>query len=331
MAPRPRRLPIPLVPTEDVTTLDLGPLRWRERRHRHRPHGEPFLTGRHGVEIIEETEGRPFVEREHYSGTWVAARLSVGLYRCPRAYLPGRLGRAELVGVCVFSVPMQPRSITRYAPTLDPSHGVELGRLVLLPHVEGNAESWFVRRALTLLARAKPDVRAVISYSDPILRRRADGTAVLPGHTGGIYQALGARYFGRSSAAWKILGPDGQNVCDRSKNKFRNLEVGGNGFYERFRAMGAPVIRHGESTQAYIDRALVEGPFVTFKHPGNHTFGWSRATDREGVESFYGAGYFAEESPLLPGLPGPYPRKRSIDGARVIAEALPWELEGRAA
>lgn len=319
----------PLIPVEDVTALPLGPLRWRERKHRHRPLGEPFNVERHGVEVTEEREARPFVEREHYSGTWVAARLSVGLYRCPRAFMPGVLGRAELVGVCVFAVPMQPKTITKYAPGLDPSLGVELSRLVLLDQVEGNAESWFVRRALTLLARAKPEVRVVISYSDPCVRRRLDGSALLPGHTGGIYQALGARYFGRSSAAYKVIGPDGQNVCDRSKNKLANLEVGGNGFYERFLAMGAPRIRPGEGTRAYVERALAEGPFRRFKHPGNHAYGWSRALDAEGVESFYGAGYHAYhegQSPLLHGLPGPYPRRRGMDGVAQVAGVLPWNL-----
>lgn len=328
------------IPTEDVTALDLGPLRWRERKHRHRPLGEPFAVERHGVEVATESELRPFVEREHYSGTWVAQRLSVGLYRCPRAFMPGRLGRAELVGACVFAVPMQKRVIPKYAPGLEPSQGLELSRLVLLDHVEGNAESWFVRRALSLLARTLPEVLAVVSYSDPVIRRRWDGTAVLPGHTGGIYQALGARYFGRSKPSYKVIGPEGQNVCDRSRNKLLNDEEGASGFYRRFVAMGAPRIREGEAPGAYFDRALAEGPFSRLKHPGNHVYGWARGTHGLSLAvddalddevSFYGAGHYPEPVVLAPALPGPYPRKRGADAVRAIAQVLPWHIGGKAA
>lgn len=56
------------------------------------------------------------------------------------------LQRAALAGVAVFSVSVQPRAADAYgaagATTCD------LGRFVLLDHVAGNGETWFLRRTL---------------------------------------------------------------------------------------------------------------------------------------------------------------------------------------
>lgn len=303
------RCAMQMIPTEDVTGLPLGPLRWRERRHRHRPAGEPFRPERHGVEIVQERDARPFVERHHYAGTWVAARLSVGLYRCPRTYHPGALWGAELVGVCVFGVPMQGAVVPRYAPGRAPHEGVELARLVLLDHVEGNAESWFVRRALNMLGEALPEVRTVISYSDPVVRRRADGTGVLPGHIGTVYKSLGARYFGRSKSKLLKLGPDGRALSDRALSKIRLDEVGARYAEMALVASGAPVRHAGETGADYVRRALDEGPFRCLRHPGNHAYGWS-----------------LDGLPLAEAQLGGAPVRRGSDGVATIAEVLPWGI-----
>lgn len=299
-----------VLPTEDVTALPLGPLRWRERKHRHRPAGEPFDPGRHGIEVTLERDARPFVERQHYAGTWVAARLSVGLYRCPRVYRPGALWGAELVGVCVFGVPAQPAVVTRYAPGRDPHEGLELARLVLLDHVEGNAESWFVRRALDTLQAELPEVRAVVSYSDPVVRRRADGSTLLPGHVGTVYKSLGARYFGRGRAKLLKLGPDGRAVSERALSKIRLGEQGVRYAEEALVQLGAPRRRPHEPGPAYVTRALEEGPFVGVRHPGNHAYGWA-----------------LDGLPLAEPHIGGAPRKRGPDGVAMVADALPWGFE----
>lgn len=297
-----------LLPVEDVTAPLHGPLDWKtcQRARRHRPAGEPFQPERHGVEIVLESEARPFVEREHYAGTWVASRLSVALYRCPRAFLPGRLGRAEMVGACVFGVPMQPAVIPCYAPERLPAEGVELSRLVLLDHVEGNAESWFVARALGLLQRALPEVRAVISYSDPVLRRRADGSVGMPGHIGTVYKSLNARYFGRGSSETSAVAEDGTTFSRRTLNKLRNDEVGGASTYERLRACGAPPIRPGESGNDYVCRTMLEGPFYGLPHPGNHVYGWA-----------------LDGQPLAQAALEGAPRKRGRGGLELVARSFP--------
>src|SRR5262249_12907724 len=106
--------------------------RWNHGRDRWRPAGEVFDPSRYGVETIDSDRvAREFIETHHYSGSYPAARLRVGLYE---------LGTG-LVGVAVFSVPMNARTIAKYFG-LEQNAGVELGRFVLLDHVKANAETW---------------------------------------------------------------------------------------------------------------------------------------------------------------------------------------------
>lgn len=55
--------------------------RWTRRRDSYRPAGEPIDPSRYGVELIAEQVARDFVVREHYSGSYPAARCRVGLFR----------------------------------------------------------------------------------------------------------------------------------------------------------------------------------------------------------------------------------------------------------
>jgi hypothetical protein len=232
--------------------------RWRARRDSYRPAGEPINTSKYGVELlIDDTTPRRFVETHHYSGSFVAARCRVGLYRM-----------RQLVGVAVFSVPAQAAALTRWCGTPD---SVELGRFVLLDDVPANGESWFLARAFEVLA-GELEVRAVLSYSDPVPRSSIDGAVVTPGHVGTIYQATNGRYVGRSSARKLWLDPFGRAVAPRSLSKIRLGERGAGKAYDRLVALGAPPIRHGESASAWVTRALLEGPFRQMRHPGNHAY-----------------------------------------------------------
>lgn len=242
--------------------------RWRERRDVRRRAGEPFDPSRFDVGPVEHAEARAFVERHHYSGTYVAACLEVALWHRP----PLRR-RDVLVGVAVFSQPMN-QQVVPARTGHKPSEGVELGRFVLLDEVQANAETWMLARAFRLLQLERFDVRAVVSYSDPVPRQRADGGMVMPGHVGTIYQAHNGRYVGRSCARWRTYGPDGREVSQRALSKLRRGEVGADYAYRDLLAMGAPRMQHGESAAVYIRRALTEGPFTRIRHPGNYAYAW---------------------------------------------------------
>lgn len=152
--------------------------RWRDRNASYRPAGEVFNPNLAQVQLIGESDAKSFVCRHHYSGTYPAARCRVGLF-VKRPFQTERLA-----GVAVFSVPMNNAAVPAWFQGLSASEGVELGRFVLLDEVEANAETWFQARALRAVAAQLPEVRAVLSYCDPIARTDEAGVKVFPGHLG---------------------------------------------------------------------------------------------------------------------------------------------------
>lgn len=237
--------------------------RWRSRRDSYRRPGEPIPTLDYEVALIDsDREARAFVERHHYSGSYPAARVRVGLYRGPL-----------LVGVAVFSQPTNNAVITGLAHGLGHRDGVELGRFVLLDDVPGNGETWFLGRCFELL-RARGDVAAVVSFSDPTPRTAAGGRLVFPGHVGTIYQAHNATYLGRSTCRTLRLLPDGTVFSARAAQKIRARERGWVYAVEQLVAHGAPAPRDGADLGPWLREALALVT-RTMRHPGNHRYAWA--------------------------------------------------------
>jgi hypothetical protein len=251
--------------------------RWRHGRTRYRPSGERIDPRRYGVDVIEDRVAAAFIAEHHYARTSPPGILSVGLFDT-RGLSPGRL-----VGVCRFSVPMNPAAVPHY--TGQPAEaGCELGRLVLEDSVAGNGESFFVARALKRLVAEKPRIRAVISYSDPLERTDELGRVFKKGHVGIVYQALSAHYFGRSSPRAVILAPDGTVLSDRALSKLRNDERGSGYVYRLLRSFGAGPIQPFESGRDYVARVLGDPQFKRVRHPGNHAYAWGVGDARASVE-----------------------------------------------
>ncbi len=250
--------------------------RWNTRRSLVlRPSSETFDPAKHGVEVVDRPTAKQFVETHHYSGSFSTCRLPVGLFRKGRG----------LVGVCVFGNPTSARAAACYFKNkysdevLEHNDCVGLNRFVLLDDVEWLGETWFLARARRLLRKRKPGVRAIVSYADPVPRVTEEGSTVMPGHVGTIYQAWNGVYVGRSGKETKHLTPSGIVVDRRMTGKIRNEQRGAAKAYEDFRRLGAPKRRLQESGKAYVERALREGPFSRVRHPGNHVYCW--ALDRK--------------------------------------------------
>lgn len=240
--------------------------RWRARRASYRPAGEVFDPSRASVHAIDDDSSvKRFVITHHYSASYPAARFRAGLF------VKGRFAREQLVGVAVFSVPMNQRCVPHYFPGIEPNAGVELGRLVLLDEVAANAESWFSARAFRLV-RDELGVSAVVSYSDPHERLDAAGNVVKPGHVGIVYQALNAAYRGRSAARTLLVSADGRTVSQRALSKLRTDDRGAAYAYAQLRSMGAPEREPFESGEAFVRRAAAS--FRSVRHPGNHAYTW---------------------------------------------------------
>lgn len=222
-----------------------------------RPAGELINTRIHEVAAIQsDTIARDFVNLHHYSRSFPAARERFGLYR-----------GAKLVGVAVFSVPMQGKVLD--VLPCDRAESVELGRFVLLDEVPGNGESWFVARAFELLYRQ--GYRGVIAFADPVPRTDAQGRRVKPGHVGVIYQASNARLAGRSTARTLHVLPDGTVFSPRTMQKIRTRERNWQSATEELVRFGASPLGAGEDGATWLARWL---PRLgrKMRHPGNYRY-----------------------------------------------------------
>lgn len=239
--------------------------RWRHGHSRllHAHADDVFDAGRYSVDVLDEATAKAFVLTHHYSRSYPAAVLRVGLFGA----------RAQLEGVAVFSVPMNQRVVPAYTG-LAPSQGVELGRFVLVDSAPRNSESHFLAGCFALLRRERPALQAVVSYSDPVQRRAADGRVLLPGHVGIIYQAHNGRYVGRGSARTLHMAPDGRVVSARTLSKIRLGETGWESAQRTLEAMGAPQREFDESGADWVARVLTCGLLKASRHPGNHCYLW---------------------------------------------------------
>lgn len=265
--------------------------RWKRMRDIYRPAGEPIDTSRYAVEPIEFSDAKEFVLKHHYSRSYPSCRYQVGLKHI------GKDRCERLVGVAMFSHPQNERTIPKYVSSVEGKQGIELGRFVLLDFVPANGESWFLGQAFDLLRENKPEVKVVLSFSDPIPRQTATGDSVMPGHVGIIYQAHNGRYCGRAGSKTLLLDPNGQTLGPRTLSKIRNQEVGGKSAYERLVSMGARRKRACESWSDYVKSVTSEPPFKRIRHPGNHAYVWTVAPDRRERKEL--------QKNMLPAMPYP--------------------------
>lgn len=228
--------------------------RWLFQQDRYRPAGETIDPRRYEVAAIGAGDANAFVKTHHYAGTPVYDRFRFGMFEAGR-----------LMGVAIFSVPVNSKSVEMF-----PGDAVELGRFVLLDSVPANGETWFLARTFDELRRH--EIAGVISFSDPVPRRAADGRTVFKGHLGIIYQAFNGAYVGRSAARTLRLWPDGRVVSTRRIQKVRKLEKGWKPAVAEFRAFGADEL--WADRRAWLKHWL--GRLTTpLHHPGNHKYLWS--------------------------------------------------------
>ena len=232
--------------------------RWRKGRSTFLPPGETIRTSEYDVAAIAgDGPAKAFVLTHHYARTYPAARLRFGLYH-----------RGALAGVAVFAHPCNDRTVTNVfgGRAID---SVELGRFVLPDSVAFNGETWFLARCFRDLR--SEGLAGVVSFSDPVARRAADGRLVEPGHVGTIYQAFGGVLLGRGTPRILRLLPDGQALSPRALQKIVAGEQG-------WRYAAAQLERHGATPppaerrqwlRQWLDRLT-----RPLRHPGNFKYAW---------------------------------------------------------
>lgn len=252
--------------------LMLGCQRWFDRRSSFRLAQEPIVPAEFGVEPLAQKAAKEFVVRHHYSGSFPYSVQSFALYRKTSVFEQSRL-----VGVATFSTPSNPNSVQRWCG-LPNEAGAELGRFVLLDECAGNAESWFLTRALRGFKATHAEVKCILSYSDPHPRRSISGKVTFPGHVGSIYAATNAFFGGRASPKTLYINADGRALANRVLSKLRNGERGHQGA-ERLLAEFTGVQRdEAEPVEEYIRRALAT--LRVERHAGNYVYLFPLASDR---------------------------------------------------
>lgn len=237
-------------------------LRWRDGRSHWRHRADGGLDRRlYDVAPIADRTAKAYVLRHHYQHSYVASRFRFGLFE-------ERTG--DLLGVAVFSVPVQRAVLTRAFPALEPYvESLELGRFVLHDRVPANGETLFLARCLRLLG--PEGIRGVVSFADPVVRRDATGSLVFPGHWGAAYQAGSAIYAGRGAARSLYLLPDGRVLNERALSKVTRLERGHRYVEDLLRQYGANA-RAGANPRAWLAGALRAAGVRRLFHPGCHRY-----------------------------------------------------------
>jgi hypothetical protein len=241
--------------------------RWHHGRERWRPAGELFNPRYASVQRIDTATAKAFVQEHHYSRSFPASRVNVGLF------VKKPFQKEVLAGCATFSVPMTQAVVPALLDGLHPSLGVELGRFVLLDEVEANGETWTLARAFKVLREALPEIRGVVSYCDPEPRYSQTGELVKKGQ-GTIYRAHNAIPRGRSKPRTLLLAPDGSVANERALSKLRNGESGAEYVEGMLRSMGAEARRLSESGADYVRRLIASGFLRRLRHPGNLAFTW---------------------------------------------------------
>lgn len=132
------------------------------------------------VERIPCKQAKEYIIKNHYS------------HGCHNGPSPcyGLFEDNNLIGVLMFATPCSENVRASVFGEQYKDCVTELHRLHILDVTPKNAESWFISRCLKLLRQDKPQIKAVISFSD-----------LTEGHSGVIYQATNAYRCGHTGKA----------------------------------------------------------------------------------------------------------------------------------
>lgn len=132
---------------------------------------------------------KEYIIKNHYS------------HGCHNAPSPcfGLFDGENLIGVLMFATPCSEAVRSSIFGEEHKSKVIELHRLHILDVTPCNTENWFISRCLKLLLEEKPQIRAVISFSD-----------LTEGHTGVIYKATNAFLCGQTGKATFFIDSDGR-------------------------------------------------------------------------------------------------------------------------
>lgn len=141
------------------------------------------------VKRIPCKQAKEYIIKNHYS------------HGCHNGPSPcyGLFEKGDLIGVLMFATPCSENVRASVFGNQYKDSVTELHRLHILDVTPKNTESWFISRCLKLLKQDKPQIKAVISFSD-----------LTAGHSGVIYQATNAYRIGKTGKATFYIDENGR-------------------------------------------------------------------------------------------------------------------------
>ena len=159
-------------------------------------------TSKLSVRRISKSAAKDIIVKNHYSHAWTKVSYAIGLYVEDDSH-PFFDATDKLIGVACYGDPIGRLSGQSITEMLDRTEVLELVRLFVFDDYGSNIESWFLSQSFQWLRENAPQIKALISYSDP-----------KEGHAGTIYQATNWLYQGnklRFNDSWSFkFSEDGE-------------------------------------------------------------------------------------------------------------------------
>ena len=159
-------------------------------------------TSKLSVRPITKSVAKDIIINNHYSGLWTKVSYVLGLFTSDVEEHPFFSGvEDKLIGVICYGDPIGRLSGQSISELLDRTEVLELVRLFVFDGYGSNIESWFISKSFDWLRKNVPQIKGLISYSDP-----------KEGHAGTIYQATNWIYQGnklRFNDSWSFKFDEG--------------------------------------------------------------------------------------------------------------------------
>ena len=208
-------------------------------------------TSKFSVRLIEKSVAKNIIVKHHYSKQWTKVSYALGLFYendTEHKFFGGV--NQELIGVICYGDPIGRHCGVSISETLDRTEVMELVRLFVFDGYGCNIESWFVGKSFEWLKENAKQIRALISYSDPV-----------QGHKGQIYQATNWLYQGTS-------------IRPNDTWAFR-FEEGGKWIH------GRTMAPYWGTTSPFKLQELIDKPFWVKREPKKHRYIYILGKDKK--------------------------------------------------
>lgn len=141
----------------------------------------------YGIAEIPCKDAKEYIRLNHYS------------HGCHNGMSPtyGLFDGNKLIGVLGFATPCSENVRASIFGKQYKDNVIELHRLHIKDCTPKNTESWFISRCLKLLKQKRPEKQCVVSFADSTIN-----------HTGIIYRATNAMFYGMSAKATFYIDKD---------------------------------------------------------------------------------------------------------------------------